>query len=161
MLRSDYDGQTCSIARTLEIVGERWTMLVLRDVFLGLRRFDEIQADLGIARNTLSARLDKLVAEGILERRRYQERPPRDEYLLTEKGLDLWPVVVSLMQWGDRYAATDAGPPVVLRHRDCGGEVTGHRTCAECREPLGPRDVVAEVGPGAAPDHPLRRRARA
>ena len=157
MLRSDYDGQTCSVARTLEVVGERWTMLVLRDVFLGVHRFDELQADLGIARNTLASRLEKLVDAGVLRRHRYQERPPRDEYRLTEKGVDLWPVVVSLMQWGDRHAPADGGPPVVVRHRGCGGELTTHRTCATCGALLGARDVVAEAGPGAAAGHPLRR----
>ena len=92
MLRSDYDDQMCSIARALEVVGERWTLLILRDVFLGVRRFDEIQRDLGIARNVLAARLEQARrATGVLERRRYSEHPPRDEYLLTEKGLDLWP----------------------------------------------------------------------
>lgn len=157
MLRNDYDGQVCSIARTLEIVGERWTMLVLRDVFLGLRRFDEIQADLGVARNVLTNRLDKLVDSGVLERHPYQERPVRHEYRLTEKGVDLWPVVVSMMQWGDRYAPAGAGPPVVLEHRGCGGALTAHRTCERCGKALGPRDVHAYAGPGAAPDHPLLR----
>jgi DNA-binding HxlR family transcriptional regulator len=161
MLRNDFDGQVCSVARALEVVGERWTILILRDVFLGLRRFDEIRADLGIARNVLSSRLDKLVDEGVLERRRYQERPPRDEYRLTEKGLDLWPVIVSLMNWGDEYAPAPGGPPVVMHHRDCGGAVTAHRTCSRCGALLGARDVVASVGPGAAPDHPLRRRVSA
>ncbi|WP_372787762.1 winged helix-turn-helix transcriptional regulator [Paraconexibacter sp.] len=162
MLRSDYDGQTCSIARTLEIVGERWTMLVLRDVFLGLRRFDEIQSDLGVARNTLTNRLDKLVDAGILERVPYQERPVRHEYLLTEKGLDLWPVIVSLLQWGDEYAPSDAGRPVLLRHRGCGGELDRHRVCTTCGAALGPRDVEALPGPGVSPDHPLMvRRAQA
>ncbi len=133
MLRNDYDGQVCSVARTLEVIGERWTMLVLRDVFLGLRRFDEIQADLGVARNTLASRLDKLVEEGILQRVPYQERPVRHEYLLTAKGLDLWPVIVSLMYWGDEHGQPDGGPPVLLRHRGaCGGALDAHRTCETC-----------------------------
>src|ERR1700732_131925 len=104
MLGRDYENQVGSIASALEVVGERWSLLVVRDVFLGLRRFDEIQADLGIARNVLQTRLRKLIDQGVLERRLYQERPPRHEYRLTEKGLDLWPTVVALMQWGDRYA---------------------------------------------------------
>ncbi len=158
VLRSDYDNQVCSIARSLEVVGERWTILVLREVFLGVRRFDEIQDDLGIARNVLTSRLEKLVGEGVLEKRPYSERPPRFEYVLTEKGLDLWPVVVSLMQWGDRHEAPPEGPPVVLTHRDCGGEVTSHRTCERCGEALGPRDVLAKPGPSAPARHPLVRR---
>ncbi len=110
MLGRTYEGQNCSIAKSLELVGERWTMLVVREVFLGHRRFDEIAARLGIARNVLTARLGRLVEEGVLERSRYQERPERFEYRLTEKGIDLWPVIVSLIQFGDRYYAPD-GPP--------------------------------------------------
>ena len=121
-----------------------------------MRRFDEIQDDLGIARNVLTSRLEKLVAEGVLEKRPYSERPPRFEYVLTEKGLDLWPVVVSLMQWGDRHEAPPEGPPVVLTHRDCGGEVTSHRTCERCGEALGPaRCARAKPGPSAPASHPL------
>jgi DNA-binding HxlR family transcriptional regulator len=151
MLGNDYSGQNCSIARTLELVGERWTLLVLRDVFLGLRRFDELQRDLGVARNVLAARLERLVREGILEQARYQERPPRHEYRLTDKGLDLWPAIVELMRWGDRYAAPPQGPPIVIRHRGCGGVLGERRICDRCGEPLGVRDVRAEFGPGAIP----------
>jgi DNA-binding HxlR family transcriptional regulator len=147
MLRSDYSGQNCSIARTLELVGERWTVLVLREVFLGVRRFGQMQGKLGIARNVLAARLERLVAEGILEKAPYSERPPRHEYRLTEKGLDLWPIVVELLRWGDRYAAPN-GPPIVLRHKGCGGELGERRACARCGEALAARDVVAEPGPG-------------
>lgn len=162
MLGSDYSNQNCSIARTLELVGERWTILVLRDVFLGVRRFDEIQRDLGIARNVLSARLDRLLSEGILVKTPYQERPVRHEYRLTDKGLDLWPVMEELRRWGDRYAAT-SGPPVLVRHRGCGGELGERRSCERCGEALGIRDVFAEVGPGARGSRPspLRERLRA
>jgi DNA-binding HxlR family transcriptional regulator len=151
MLGSDYKGQNCSIARSLELVGERWTILVLRDVFLGLRRFDQFQRSLGIARNVLAARLDRLVGEGVLERVPYQERPLRHEYRLTGKGLDLWPVIVELLRWGDRYAAPDAGPPIVIRHRGCGGELGEHRVCMRCGKSLQAGDVRAELGPGADP----------
>src|SRR3954463_8086860 len=113
MLGRSYEGQVCSVARTLEIVGERWTLLIVRDAFFGVRRFDDFQRSLGIARNVLQGRLERLVEEGILERVRYQERPERFEYRLTEKGLDLWPVVVSLLAWGDRHAAPD-GPAMIL-----------------------------------------------
>ena len=150
MLGSDYKGQNCSIARTLELVGERWTILVLRDAFLGVRRFDEMQRDLGIARNVLATRLERLVEEGILEKVPYQKRPLRYEYRLTDKGLDLWPIVVELMQWGDRYTAPEAGPPIVIRHRGCGGILGERRICSACGQPLGVRDVRAEKGPGAS-----------
>lgn len=160
MLGSDYRSQACSIAGALEVVGERWSLLVIRDVFLGLRRFDQIQADLGVARNVLQTRLTRLVGQGVLERVLYNERPPRYEYRLTEKGLDLWPTVVSLMQWGDRYAAPPGGPPVILEHRGCGGHVDEHRICARCGERLTARDVRGLPGPGAVPEHPLVRRRR-
>ena len=103
MLRNTYEGQACEIARSLELIGERWTLLIVRDIFRGQRRFDEIQKSLGVARNVLANRLDRLVEEGILEKRQYQERPPRSEYFLTEKGIDLWPVLVSLIKWGDKH----------------------------------------------------------
>ena len=144
MLHNTYEGQTCSVARTLEIVGERWTLLILRDAFLGVRRFDDFQRSLGIARNVLNSRLKRLVDAGVLERRRYQERPERFEYRLTDMGLDLWPAVVALMRFGDRHLAGDEGPPLRLEHEGCGGELTGVvGTCAECGERLGARDVVA------------------
>jgi DNA-binding HxlR family transcriptional regulator len=149
MLGNDYKGQNCSIARTLEIVGERWSILVLRDIFLGVRRFDALQRDLGVARNVLATRLERLIEAGILEKAPYQERPRRHEYRLTEKGLDLWPIVVELLRWGDRHAATPAGPPVLLRHRDCGGLLGERRLCERCGQPLGLADVRAERGPGA------------
>ncbi len=151
MLRSDYENQTCSVAATLEVVGERWSLLIVRDVSLGLRRFDQIQADLGVARNVLQTRLSRLVEEGILEKRPYQLRPERFEYILTEKGLDLWPVIVALLQWGDKYAAPN-GPPIVLEHKRCGGAVDEHRICAKCGARLKARDVQPRPGPGAQRD---------
>jgi DNA-binding HxlR family transcriptional regulator len=147
MLRSDYGTQNCSIARSLELVGERWTLLVLREAFLGVRRFDAMQAKLGVARNVLSARLERLVGEGILEKVPYNERPLRHEYRLTDKGLDLWPVIVELLRWGDRYAAPN-GPPIVIRHKQCGGELGDRRICSRCSAELTARDVRAEAGPG-------------
>jgi DNA-binding HxlR family transcriptional regulator len=146
MLGNSYDDQVCSIARTLELIGERWTILIVRDAFLGVRRFDDLQRSLGIARNVLQNRLERLVEHGILERVRYQERPERFEYRLTEKGIDLWPVLVSLISWGDRHAAPD-GPPIILEHRDCGGRVNDRRICEKCGAFLGPRDVTARPGP--------------
>jgi DNA-binding HxlR family transcriptional regulator len=159
MLGNDYRNQACSIAGALEVVGERWSLLIVRDLFLGVRRFDQMQAHLGIARNVLQARLTKLIDQGVLERRPYQERPPRYEYRLTEKGLDLWPTVVALMQWGDRYAAPEAGPPVLLEHRGCGGAVDEHRICETCGTRLSVRESRALPGPGATADHPLIGRA--
>jgi DNA-binding HxlR family transcriptional regulator len=161
MLGNRYENQTCSIAATLEVVGERWSLLIVRNVLLGLRRFEEMQQNLGIARNVLQSRLAGLVEQGVLERRAYQQRPPRYEYRLTEKGLDLWPTIVALMQWGDRYALAPAGRPVLLEHRDCGGAVDEHRICARCGERLEVRDVRALPGPGASPEHPLARRMNA
>jgi DNA-binding HxlR family transcriptional regulator len=162
MLKNDYDSQVCSIASALEVIGERWSLLIVRDIFLGLRRFDEIQEDLGIARNVLQTRLTRLQEQGVLERRLYREHPPRYEYRLTEKGLDLWPTIVALMQWGDRYAGLPAGPVVLLEHRGCGGAVDEHRVCRKCGAMLSVRDARAIPGPGAPPNHPLlRREARA
>ena len=150
MLARDYPGQTCSVARSLELIGERWTLLILRDVFRGKRRFEDIRASLGIARNVLTARLEMLVEEGILERRLYQERPERHEYFLTEKGLDLWPVLVALVGWGDRHCAGDADPPMVLVHKECGGRMNDRRVCERCGAELGPRDARALEGEAAA-----------
>jgi DNA-binding HxlR family transcriptional regulator len=147
VLQRTYENQQCSIARSLEVVGERWTLLVLRDAFLGIRRFDDFQRDLGVARNVLADRLARLVGEGILERRRYQERPERFEYRLTAKGRDLWPVLHALASWGDAHAAPD-GPPRLFRHRDCGGTVTDRRTCSKCGAELDVRDVEVLEGPG-------------
>jgi DNA-binding HxlR family transcriptional regulator len=149
MLRSDYAAENCSIARTLEVIGERWTMLLLREAFLGTRRFDDFQRTLGVARNVLQSRLERLVEAGVFERRRYQDRPERYEYVLTSKGADLWPVLVSLLQWGDRHAAPD-GPPVVLQHNGCGGEVDDRRRCSRCGQDLDVRHVTARRGPGAS-----------
>jgi DNA-binding HxlR family transcriptional regulator len=150
VLGSDYEGQNCSIARTLELVGERWTILILRDVFLGTYRFDELQRDLGIARNVLQTRLARLVDEQILRRVQYQERPPRFEYRLTRKGTDLWPVLVALLNWGDRHVAPN-GPPIIIRHRGCGGEIDDRRRCTSCGQDLDAWEAQATRGPGREP----------
>ncbi|HSX21262.1 MAG TPA: helix-turn-helix domain-containing protein [Gaiellaceae bacterium] len=140
MLQRTYDGQNCSIARTLEVVGERWTLLILRDVALGLRRFDEIQANLGVARNVLTDRLERLLGAGILERVRYREKPERFEYVLTAMGSELRVPLLALLNWGDRHLAPD-GPPRLVDHIGCGGHVTARAVCDECGEVLAPGAV--------------------
>ena len=148
MRRTSFAGMNCSVAGALEILGEWWTFLVLRDAFLGVRRFEDFQRRLGIARNVLAARLQTLVAHGVLERRRYQERPERFEYRLTAKGLDLYHVLLSLMEWGDRWTGKEGAPPLVLVHRACGHESAPHLVCDHCGEPVGARDMQPVTGPG-------------
>jgi len=142
MLKRDYPTQYCSVASTLEIIGERWTILILRDVFMGIRRFDEIQRDLGVARNILQARLERLVEAGIVRKRPYQERPLRHEYRLTEKGADLWPVLVSLLKWGDKYVI-EGERPMILQHRACGAEIDDRRRCSRCGIDVDVNEAIA------------------
>jgi DNA-binding HxlR family transcriptional regulator len=130
----------CSIARTLDIVGEKWALLAVREVFLGNRTFDEMVRRTGAPRDTLAARLRTLVGAGILERRQYCEHPARFEYHLTNAGRDLYPVIVTLMRWGDQYLAGDDGPPLVLQHR-CGHQLAAQVVCEACGEPLRARDT--------------------
>jgi DNA-binding HxlR family transcriptional regulator len=149
VLQRTYPNQICSIARTLEVVGERWTLLVLRDALFGLRRFDEFRASLGIASNVLAARLDRLCAEGLLQRQAYQTRPERHEYLLTDKGRDLAPVLLMIMKWGDRYYPNTTGPPRVAVHGgDCAGLLDDELTCDRCGLSVGFADVEMRPGPG-------------
>lgn len=140
---------SCSIGRTMEILGERWTFLILREAFYGVRRFSEMQRNLGIARNILSTRLQTLVGAGILQRVRYQEEPERYEYRLTEAGRDLYPAIVALMRWGDRQLQSETGPPVILRHNPCGHEADPILVCSHCHEELDPHDVTPERAVGA------------
>jgi DNA-binding HxlR family transcriptional regulator len=135
---------SCSIGRAMELLGERWTILILREAFWGVRRFTELQRNLGIARNILSSRLHSLVAAGILERRLYQSDPDRYEYRLTEKGRDLYPAVVAIMRWGDEHLSDGAEAPVVLRHT-CGHDAQPRLTCSHCGEPLEAHDVTPET----------------
>jgi DNA-binding HxlR family transcriptional regulator len=136
----------CSVARAMEVVGERWTFLVLREAFSGVRRFEDMQRDLGIARNVLADRLGRLVEHGVLVRRPYQDRPLRHEYRLTPMGLDLYPALVGLLQWGDRWLSERS--PLELVHRECGHATTLQLCCAACGEPVGARDMQ---GRAAAP----------
>jgi DNA-binding HxlR family transcriptional regulator len=139
----------CSVARALDVIGEKWSLLIIRDVYQGLRRFEEIQQRLGIARNILTERLTRLVDEGVLERLPYQSRPERYEYRLTEKGMDAYPVLVALLRWGDRWATDDEdGPPVLLTHRGCGQDVTPVLACPACGEEVGGREMDFHWLPG-------------
>jgi len=130
------DTMRCSVARTLSVIGDRWTILIVRDVFLGLRRFELIQRDLGLTPHRLSDRLRGLVRDGILTRVAYEKRPPRFEYRLTEKGIDLYPLIVVMMEWGDRWMAGRAGPPV-----------KPELTCPSCKSKIEPREMSAQAGP--------------
>jgi DNA-binding HxlR family transcriptional regulator len=141
------EGVPCSVARSWSVLGERWTMLVLRECFNRTRRFEDFQSHLGIARNVLTDRLGTLVDEEILERRQYQERPPRFEYRLTEKGLDLYPLLVAVMKWGDKWKS-DGKAPVRLVHNVCDHDADPKFVCSHCGEELAAREVRAEPGPG-------------
>ncbi|WP_067822084.1 winged helix-turn-helix transcriptional regulator [Actinomadura kijaniata] len=142
-----YESLDCSVARALEVIGDRWTLLVIRSAFQGVRRFDDFQETLGIARNVLADRLTRLCDEGLLRRVPYQERPERHEYRLTRKGVELWPALVSLMLWGDRYYAPD-GPPVLVSHKGCDGHVADGLVCSSCGRALEPHEVEPVPGPG-------------
>jgi DNA-binding HxlR family transcriptional regulator len=144
-----FSDQNCSIARSLAIVGERWTLLVMREVLLGRRRFAELKRNTGVAPNILSDRLQTLVEQGLLERRLYSEQPESYEYLPTRKGADLSPVLVALVQWGDRHAATPEGPPRVHVHTACGHDANPRLHCSHCGEPIKRGELKVRPGPGA------------
>jgi DNA-binding HxlR family transcriptional regulator len=146
-----YDTANCTIGATIGLIGEKWTFLVLREAFNGVRRFGDMQRRTGAPRQVLSDRLSRLVAEGMLRRVPYQERGQRarHEYRLTDKGRDLYPVLVALMEWGDRYAVGPAGPQVLLTHRDCGASVALQLACADGHVVESPREVTPVPGPGA------------
>ena len=142
---ADYSKQSCSIAATLEVVGDPWTLLIVREAFSGVRRFEDWQTRLGVARNVLAARLKTLVEHGVFERRRYTERPPRFEYRLTSKGRDLYPVMMALTAWGDKHAYADCGGgPVRMVHTACGKEIRPVITCAGCGDPVKPTEIRME-----------------
>jgi DNA-binding HxlR family transcriptional regulator len=143
----DFPRDACSVASTLEIVGERWTLHVLREAFLGVRRFEDLRRNIGVARNILSDRLNRLVAEGILRRERYSEHPPRYEYRLTRKGVDLYGILIELMKWGNQWTPQPEGPALVLRHKDCGAVMEPVHACAECGEQVHAWDLQALPGP--------------
>jgi DNA-binding HxlR family transcriptional regulator len=151
MHRANLAELPCSLARSLQILGERWTPLVLRDVCFGWNRFDEIHDHLGIARNILKARLDTLLEHEMVERHRYQQRPDRYEYLPTDKARDFVPVLMAMVAWGDRWTARD-GPPVLFSHRTCGHDTVARVLCSACWAPLASSDVDFRPGPGLS--HP-------
>ena len=144
-----FAGMDCSVAQCLEVVGDRWSMLIIRDAFMGVTRFDQLQERLGISRNILQQRLTKLVDEGVLARVPYSEHPPRYDYRLTDRGRDLWPVLTAMRQWGDRYAAP-GGPPVRVVHTACGATTDFDLVCRSCGAAVGARDVRAVPGQGRA-----------
>jgi DNA-binding HxlR family transcriptional regulator len=148
MRRSSFADMSCSIAQALEVVGEWWTLLIIRDAFLGVTRFEDFQQRLGIARNILSSRLDTLVEHEVLERHLYDEARDRHEYRLTAKGRALWPVLTTLRQWGDKYLVGKGNEPVLLRHEACGHRTTAHLACDHCGEKLVPRETRVYAGPG-------------
>jgi len=148
MQRTDFAQMPCSIARSLALAGEPWSPLVMRDVFIGINRFDDLQRDLGISRKVLAERLNHLVDGGLLERRPYSERPPRHEYVLTRMGSEFVDVLMAMVAWGDRWTAGDAGPPILYRHKSCGQITHVEPHCAACGETLHSADVDVEPGPG-------------
>ena len=151
MKRTTFSRWPCSVARTVDILGDWWTPLVLRECFYGVRRFDDFQRVLGIGRNVLTQRLGRLVAEGLLERTRYSERPERYEYVLTEKGRDFFPVIAAITAWGDKYLDRGRGAPITLRHTPCGHTTTTVVVCSHCGEPLALDDITSSLGPGYPP----------
>ncbi|MFN2561383.1 MAG: winged helix-turn-helix transcriptional regulator [Jatrophihabitans sp.] len=157
MKRTTFANWPCSIARTVDLLGDWWTPLVLREAFYGTTRFDDFERVLGIGRNVLTQRLGRLVDADILERKAYQQNPPRYDYVLTDRGRDFFPVLAAINSWGDRWLATDDGPPVVMEHASCGHDTTAEVVCANCGEPLRLADVSLHLGPG----YPERHRAAA
>lgn len=152
----ELDREACSVARTVSVIGDRWTLLILRDCFRRVRRFDAFEADLGITRHVLADRLRKLVELGVLQKTPYQDRPRRYEYRLTPKGLDLHPVLMALVHWGDVHMTDRRGRPLLYEHQACGKVFDPVTVCSECGEPVTAKDVHVHPGPGA----PRERRAK-
>lgn len=161
----ELEEESCSISRTLAVVGDRWSLLILRDCFLRVRRFEEFQSRLGITRHVLADRLKKLVRHGVLRRVPYQASPKRHEYILTEKGLDLYPILMAIVHWGDNHMTDERGRPLLHQHKLCGHMFNPVTICSECHEPLRAKEVQIHRGPGARDDHPavtaMARRPRA
>jgi DNA-binding HxlR family transcriptional regulator len=161
MKRTSFARWPCSIARTMDLLGDWWTPLVLREAFYGIRRFDEFQYTLGIARNTLTDRLTRLVDEGLLEKQAYQTQPVRYDYVLTEKGRDFFPVLVAMAKWGDRWLSGENGPPITFHHDTCDHDAHAEVVCSSCGQPLSSADTTIRMGPGypeKLKQHPETRR---
>lgn len=148
MQRTSFAEWPCSVARVLEVIGDPWTPLVLRDAYHGLRRFDEFQKSLGIARNTLADRLRRLVDGGMLRTQLYQDNPPRKEYLLTEMATDFLPVLAAMLSWGDKWLVGETGSPITMTHGSCGHVVDAQVVCSHCSSPIHLEDVAFGFGPG-------------
>jgi DNA-binding HxlR family transcriptional regulator len=157
--RTPFASWPCSIARAMDLLGDWWTPLVLREAYYGTKRFDDFERVLGIGRNVLTQRLNRLVDEGVLRREPYQERPRRYEYLLTDMGRDFFPVLAAINRWGETWLSGPEGPPVVLHHTRCGRPAHAEVVCAACGEPLRHGEVRVALGPGYPDD--LREQAMA
>ncbi|GII86741.1 HxlR family transcriptional regulator [Sphaerisporangium siamense] len=156
MQRTRFGDMACSIARTLDVIGEPWSPLILRDVYVGMTRFEQIQQDLGISRKVLTERLKWLVDNDVLERREYSTRPPRHEYVLTTKGTELCDLLLVMVRWGDRWTAGEAGPPVLYRHHACGQIAHVDLHCSACDRPMHATDIDLLPGPGQ-PAQPVKK----
>ena len=159
MSRSNLPSHTCTIARAVAQVGDEWTLLIVREMFLGTRRFDDFLRLIGMSSHLLTRRLKKLEAEGVIRRAPYSERPPRYEYQLTEKGLDLWAVIIALKQWGDRWLGTD-DTPVHITHIACGKVVRPHMTCPDCSKRIEAHDAEAQLSHSFELERQAARRAQ-
>jgi DNA-binding HxlR family transcriptional regulator len=151
MQRTQFGEMACSIARTMDVVGEPWSPLIVRNIYIGISRFDQLQQSLGISRKVLAERLRWLTETGVLERREYSSKPPRYEYALTDKGFELFEVLMVMVRWGDKWLAGAAGPPVLYRHHACGKVSHVELRCSECGEAMTARDIDVLPGPGSEP----------
>jgi DNA-binding HxlR family transcriptional regulator len=148
MKRTDTSDWPCTIARSVNVLGDHWNLLIIRQACLGTRRFDDFQAALGTGRNILSQRLARLVDEGLFDRVPYQDNPPRHEYRLTDKGREVYPILAAMAAWGDKWLTGDEGTPLVLHHTACDHDMHARVVCSECDEALDVREVRATAGPG-------------
>ncbi len=153
----EISAEQCSVARASAVIGDRWTLVILSDAFLGVRRFEDFEERLGISRTTLANRLKHLVQHGVLLRKKYQKNPARYEYRLTDKGRDLYPVITTILNWGDKYCSDEAGPPILRKHISCGRDILPKLTCPKCQEEVTARDVQARARPPRDGSQPIRR----